>query len=93
MLDGLGLGYRQLTRHFVAAMGMAPKQYQLLRRIEEAQRLLQQTRLSITSIAVELGFPSSQHFATQFKRITGSRPSQFQTAADASDPEDARSAS
>lgn len=77
IFDSLGLGYRQLTRHFMSEIGMTPKQYQMVRRIEEAQRLLEQTTLPIHSIAYELGFPSSQHFATQFRRITGNTPSRY----------------
>jgi AraC-like DNA-binding protein len=80
VLDDLGLCYRQLTRHVLEAMGLAPKQYQMLRRIEEGQRLLAETGLSVASIARELGFPSPQHFATQFKRITGQTPSDHRFA-------------
>jgi AraC-like DNA-binding protein len=33
--------------------------------------------LSITQIAMELGYSSSQHFATQFKNISGTSPNQY----------------
>lgn len=75
ILADCGLSYRQLARHFATVAGEAPKDYQLRLKISEAQRLLTETNLSITNIAFELGFPSSQHFATQFTRLTGRKPS------------------
>ena len=74
VLGGLGIGYRQLTRHFKAVLGTTPKQYQLDCRLREACRLLSQTELSVTSIAMELGFASSQHFSAQFSRAHGRPP-------------------
>ncbi|MHB9131331.1 MAG: helix-turn-helix transcriptional regulator [Armatimonadota bacterium] len=76
-LAGIPLSYQQLARHFQTVYGQTPKQYQLQCRIHEAQRLLQTTRLSITTIAAELGFASSQHFALVFKRSTGICPSMY----------------
>ncbi len=74
ILAGLGLSYRQLSRRFRAATGCGPKAFLTRLRIREAERLLTGTDLDILSIALELGFPSSQHFATVFKRHTGRRP-------------------
>ena len=48
-----------------------------LLRIDEARRLLTETRMDITSIAIELGFSSSQHFASRFKNLTGRTPSDY----------------
>lgn len=74
-LTSLGLSYRQIARHFECIYGVSPKRYQLRTRIEEARRLLRETDLDITSIAMELGFASSQHLATQFRAETGVTPS------------------
>ncbi|MBF0243744.1 MAG: helix-turn-helix transcriptional regulator [Planctomycetes bacterium] len=76
-LSHLPLCYRQLSRLFTAAYGMSPKQYQVLSRIKEAQLMLKNSCFSITAIAMELGFSSSQHFATQFKKVTGTTPRDF----------------
>ena len=75
VLSGIGLSYRQLSRYFQAAFGMSPKQYQLQARVREAGQLLKNTTQPVTSIALELGFASSQHFATQFAAMTGKSPS------------------
>ena len=75
VLAALGMSYRQLSRHFRATFGASPKQYQIRARVREARRLLAGTRLAVTSIAYELGYPSSQHFAVQFRKETGLSPS------------------
>jgi AraC-like DNA-binding protein len=74
ILGGLGLCYRQLARHFERQFGISPKRYQLIRRMEEARRLIGTTNLPVTTVALELGFGSSQHFATRFRQITGQSP-------------------
>jgi AraC-like DNA-binding protein len=76
-LVGLDLSYRQICRHFQRAFGCSPKQYQIRARMDEARRLLRETHLPITDIAMELGFCSSQHFATQFLAHIGKTPSEF----------------
>lgn len=68
------LSYRQIARHFKKVTGLSPKSYQLRRKIAEAERLLRSTDFSATQIALELGFPSSQHFSRAFKKITGKVP-------------------
>jgi AraC family transcriptional regulator len=76
-LTALPLSYRQLGRCFRERYGTSPKVYQELRRIDEAQRMLSETRMDITTIALELGYSSSQHFGAQFRRLTGSTPTQY----------------
>ncbi|MBN1553299.1 MAG: helix-turn-helix transcriptional regulator [Phycisphaerae bacterium] len=76
-LKGVDLSYRQLCRHFQRALGCSPKQYQIRARLTEARRLLRETHLPITTIAMELGFCTSQHFATQFQIQTNQTPSDY----------------
>ena len=79
VLAPLGISYRHLARHFSAHLGISPKKYQIRARVREARRLLAETRLLVTAIAFELGYPSSQHFAAQFRRVTGRSPSEWRT--------------
>jgi AraC-like DNA-binding protein len=67
-LNGVGLSYRQLSRHFVNETGMSPKAYQLQVRLREAKRLLRNTGMTLSDVAYELGFSSLQHFSTAFRR-------------------------
>ena len=77
VLGRLGLSYRQLSRHFRQHQGLSPKQYQLDCRLAEARRLLTGTTQPITTIAFELGFSSSQHFANAFRQRCGRSPTAF----------------
>jgi AraC-like DNA-binding protein len=76
-LASLPLCYRQLCRCFRERFGTSPKAYQDLVRVDEARRLLRESRMDITSIAIELGFSSSQHFAARFRRVAGCTPTVY----------------
>ena len=80
-LASLGLSYRQLARHFHADAGTSIKQYQIAERTREAKLLLRSTGLSITQIAYELHYPSSQKFAAQFRNVTGVSPREYRAGA------------
>jgi AraC-like DNA-binding protein len=60
---------------FKREIGVPPAEFWLRKKIERAVLLLK-TR-SVTEVAHELGFSSSQYFATAFKRYTLATPSQF----------------
>lgn len=60
---------------FKREIGVPPAEYWLRKKIEKATMLLK-TR-NVTEVAYELGFSSSQYFATVFKRYTLVNPSQF----------------
>lgn len=77
ILEELPMSYRQLSRYFSQTFGQSPKQYQLVAKLTEARKMLAETTLSITTIAMELGFASSQHFATQFKIFANQSPSEY----------------
>lgn len=76
-LHSFRLSYRQLSRHFRGATGMSIKQYHVRERVREAKRLLLNTGFTITDVAHELHYPSSQKFAFQFKQVTGMTPGEF----------------
>jgi AraC-like DNA-binding protein len=57
--------------------GFSPLNYLINIRISEAIRLLKKNETSLTDIAYETGFYSSQHFSTTFKKLTGYSPRQF----------------
>jgi AraC family transcriptional regulator len=54
---------------------MPPHRYHTARRIERAKALLAQQSLSITWIAMELGFADTSCFSTAFRRLAGRTPS------------------
>jgi AraC family transcriptional regulator len=56
---------------------MPPSQYQIKLRMETARRLLRETATSIVDIANEVGYSNPSHFAQQFRKETGSTPSEY----------------
>jgi len=53
----------------------------ILQRIERAKELLKYGELTLSEIAVELGYRSVQHLSNQFKSVTGLTPTQFKRIA------------
>jgi len=80
LLRPLPLSYRQLGRSYRAVRGCSIKQAQQRMKLAEAARLLEQSTLSITEIAMELGYPSSQHFATCFRHAYAQTPTAYRAA-------------
>jgi AraC-like DNA-binding protein len=70
-----GVSIPHLIELFRRDFGRTPRQFLLAYRIEKANELLQSTDRSVTEIAMELGFASSQHFANCFRRHAGRTPS------------------
>lgn len=62
---------------FKTETGVSPWQFIVQTRIEAAQRRLHDEQTPITDIALDLGFPSSQYFATVFKRVTRMTPREY----------------
>ncbi len=49
----------------------------MLLKLRRAQHMLANTQESIKEIAFALGFKSTEHFYTTFKRVTGSTPNAY----------------
>lgn len=75
-----GLSQPQFKKRFRREAGLAPKEFVLRRRLARAQELLTEGRKSVTEIALETGFPTSQYFATVYRRFTGKRPTDAKTS-------------
>jgi AraC-like DNA-binding protein len=57
--------------------GITIEQYIINQRIEKVKELLLYKELSLSQIAFQLGYSSTAHLSTQFKKLTGLTPSQF----------------
>ena len=73
----VGLGTTAFNEKVKNFTGFSPLNYLINIRISEAIKLLKRPDVNVTSIALETGFYSSQHFSTTFKKLTGYTPSQF----------------
>uniref|UniRef100_B0SV25 Transcriptional regulator, AraC family n=1 Tax=Caulobacter sp. (strain K31) TaxID=366602 RepID=B0SV25_CAUSK len=71
-----GLSLRQLERLFRVQVGMTIREHYLRLRLDEAMRLLRETDLSRTMIAVACGFASTNHFSRSFRQRFAMSPSQ-----------------
>ena len=68
-------------REFKALTGVTPKDYVLRLKIEEAARMLERDpSCPVTAIAHQLGFSSSQYFATVFRRYLRASPGDYRSA-------------
>ena len=74
-----GLSLSRFKQRFRSEMGVPPGEYILRRKVDSACALLGETKKSVTEIAYELDFSSSQYFATVFRRITGKKPTDLRT--------------
>jgi len=70
---------RHLDRCFAEALGISPMTYLYRHRIAAARRLLDEGRLTITEVALAVGFSSSSYFAELFRRETGLSPSAYRS--------------
>lgn len=66
-----------LMRTFKKEKGITISHYRNLRRIKEAKELILHTNLSMTEIAVMIGFNNSQYFSKFFKDQEGISPLEF----------------
>jgi len=65
------------NRLFKSAMGMSPSHYHITLRMDEAKRLLRETRKSVVDVALDVGYTNPSHFAQLFRRETGLSPSDY----------------
>ncbi len=77
------VSYVTFHKHFQAATGQTPGEAIQRRQIEEAQRLLANTELSITTIAENSGFCNSSNFARTFRARQGMSPRDYRKKAQA----------
>ena len=76
----VGMHPSRFHERFVAEINDTPAEWRTRQRIALARRLLSAPDARITEVAFAAGFPSSQHFATTFKKYTGRTPTEFRRA-------------
>jgi len=72
-----GLSRFHFQRLFKAATGVSPSRYHIDLRMEEARRLLRETKMSVVDVALEVGYANPSHFARLFRRETVLSPSDY----------------
>lgn len=70
----LGIGPRHLGRLFISHLGASPNAVAQTRRLHFAKRLLDETRLGMSEIALSSGFGSIRRFNDAFRKTYGRTP-------------------
>jgi AraC-like DNA-binding protein len=69
---------RQLEREFRQKIGISPKYYMMIARLNEVNRLIQQgSRVDLTDLSYSAGYSDQAHFIRDFRRFTGESPRVF----------------
>ena len=66
-----------LSRLFLKRLGMSPMRYLNSVRVDIAKKLLIDSKLSISDIAVKVGFSDPLYFSRVFNKLTGVAPTEF----------------
>jgi AraC-like DNA-binding protein len=72
-----GYSTAYFSRCFSALMGMTLRSYLIHLRLARAELLISEGKLNLTEIAEAVGYSTSSHFASQFKRYKGCTPGHF----------------
>ncbi len=72
-----GMSCSHYSRTFRAVMGKNFHEYLHMLRIHEAERLLLTTDLSVTEVALAVGFSTSSYFIERFRRVQHCTPVQY----------------
>ncbi|WP_127119056.1 AraC family transcriptional regulator [Thiomicrospira sp. S5] len=74
----LPIGQRQIERQFRQLLGMTPKQFQRIKRIQSTQKTLKQTPdIDLAELALMHGFADQAHMTREFKQIARITPQKY----------------
>ena len=71
--------YSSLSKLFSEVEGVTIEQFFILQKIEKTKEWLTYNELSLSEIALNLGYSSTQHLSNQFKKLTGMTPTAFKS--------------
>jgi AraC family transcriptional regulator len=77
LADMARLSVYHFSRAFKQSFGKPPHRYHMSRRIERAKTLLANANLSVTEIAVDLGFSETSSFSATFRKLAGRTPTAY----------------
>jgi len=72
-----GLSKFHFQRLFKNAVGVSPSRHHINLRMNEARRLLRETKMNVMDVALEVGYADPSHFARLFRREIGLSPSDY----------------
>lgn len=76
--DSVGLSDSQFRRCFREKVGLSPKRYAQIRRVNQAIKLMTQMAFSsLTDITYQLAYYDQSHFVREFRSVTGKSPKEL----------------
>lgn len=69
--------YSHLSKLFSSVEGVTIEKYIIAQKIERVKELLVYDEMTLSEIAWQLGYSSSQHLSNQFRQVTGMTPTHF----------------
>lgn len=79
LTDNIFKDYSSISKLFSEVEGITIEQFFILQKIEKTKEWLIYNELFLSQIAFNLGYSSTQHLSSQFKKITGMTPTQFKS--------------
>ncbi len=77
VVEAVPLSRREFEKQCKAILGRTPLEQIHHLKLNEAQRLLAQTDLTVTQVAERCGFGDVHHLSRWFRRVTGHSPSDY----------------
>ncbi|MDI1234640.1 MAG: AraC family transcriptional regulator [bacterium] len=77
IVQKVDFNYSYLSRIFTEVEGITIEKYYIIHKIERVKELLAYDELSLSEIAIKLGYSSVAYLSNQFKRITSITPSEY----------------
>lgn len=77
LTDHIYKDYSSVSKLFSEVEGITIEQFFILQKIEKTKEWLMYNEFTLSQIAVNLGYSSTQHLSNQFKKLTGMTPSAF----------------
>lgn len=75
--DLVGMSTKRLIAAFRAEIGLSPKAFARIRRLQAALRLLNAGSIGGARIAADVGYFDQAHFVREFRSFTGMTPTQY----------------
>ena len=80
-----GHEYSQLSKLFPLVEGVTIEKYLIAQRIERVKELLVYGEQTLSEIAWQTGYSSTQHLSKQFRQVTGMTPTEFKSGHERTD--------
>jgi AraC-like DNA-binding protein len=77
LVERLGLSYTYLSSVFTNYENLTLERYIILHKIEKVKALIDYDELTLSEIAIQLGYSSVQYLSNQFRQVTGLTVSEY----------------